>query len=341
MAQRKSNANEAVFFTPDDSGATLARTAGHKIFGHRETVLQLEKQVAEQRTPHALLFSGPLGVGKRAVAQHLARKLLRAENLEHHPDFFVVSLEEGKKDIPAETIRALISELQLKPFHAANNPAACRVAIIDQAQRMSNAAISALLKTLEEPTAHTHIILISDSAHRLIETIISRCQLFHFGLLAKADLENLLKSLLPEEKQISKALLQLLEGSVAPLNLGGLVNLRSLQLENPKNISKHLIDLEAAVSDIALQIDQFFKANFSPTSCLRISTYLAQSKERLTLAWPLLRAKLREQFLSHDARPISEVSYQLVQTQQLIEDRNAQAELQLNEFFLNTRTLLN
>ena len=84
------------------------------IVGHKTQIEQLKS--LQKRMPHALLLSGPKGVGKRLIAQKLASDLLGSAKLESHPDFRLLRAAEGKKDITAAQVRELASELNLKPY---------------------------------------------------------------------------------------------------------------------------------------------------------------------------------------------------------------------------------
>ena len=164
--------------------------------------------LSERRTrntlPHALLFCGPEGLGKRAFAEAFARSLLcqnigadfqacnecRACKLfdaHSHPDCVRVNLElrdDGKlrTEIIVDQIRALGQRVALTAQFSGY-----QIALIDPADAMNPSAGNALLKTLEEPTPATLIILLSDHPARLSATIRSRCQRIDFRLPATAQ----------------------------------------------------------------------------------------------------------------------------------------------------------
>jgi len=164
--------------------------------------------LAERRTrgslPHALLFCGPVGLGKRDFADAFACGLLcqsvaadgqacgqcRACKLfdaRSHPDCVRVNFQlrdDGKPrtEIIIDQIRALGERLALTAQFGG-----CQIALIDPADAMNLSASNALLKTLEEPTAATLIILLSDSPARLSATIRSRCQRIDFRLPSTAQ----------------------------------------------------------------------------------------------------------------------------------------------------------
>lgn len=147
------------------------------------------------RWPHGLLIAGPAGIGKRVLAQWLARALVcespaaggapcgacascRYAAAGQHPDLRIVEPvdvtdEEAKpvEWIVVERIRALTRWAELTSHRGG-----AKVALIDPAERMHAAAANALLKTLEEPPANTYFLLVSHQPGRLPATIVSRCQ---------------------------------------------------------------------------------------------------------------------------------------------------------------------
>ena len=162
------------------------------IFGNAPRIEYLKKILAEEKFPHAVIFSGVEGIGKRKIAENCAAALLcENSNVEAcgtcescrilaagtHPDFYVVEPEKSKSapNIKIGQIRALQSEVSLQPNHSA-----CRVVIIDGAEFMNNPAANCLLKTLEEPTGQTIFILTTANRAGLLMTLRSRCGTVNF-----------------------------------------------------------------------------------------------------------------------------------------------------------------
>jgi DNA polymerase-3 subunit delta' len=157
----------------------------------------LKAQLANRtRWPHALLLSGTRGIGKRATALHLAQALLcetphagggacghcagcRYVAAGQHPDLRVLEPfvldDEGEvkpvDDIAVDRIRDVRSFLELTSHRGGS-----KVAVIVPAERMNVAAANALLKTLEEPSPATYLLLVSHQPGRLPATVVSRCQ---------------------------------------------------------------------------------------------------------------------------------------------------------------------
>lgn len=156
--------------------------------------------LAAGRLGHALLFCGPAGIGKRAVAEHLAAYVLsggdpvaEARNRPliaagTHPDLHVVSFvpnREGTRmrtEIVIDQIRELGQKLSLTPQYGR-----AQVAIIDPADAINSAACNALLKTLEEPAPGRYLWLLATRPGRLPATIRSRCQQIGFRLPPAAE----------------------------------------------------------------------------------------------------------------------------------------------------------
>ena len=182
-------------------------TAWENILGQREPKRRLRRLLETDRLPHALLFSGPEGVGKRRTAEALAATLLcsspaaghpcgtcescRAFSRGIHPDFFFVVPEavgKGARSIRIEAMRALGSALARPPELAPR-----QVALIDDAQRMNEAAANSFLKTLEEPTGDVVFLLVTGMRAALLDTVVSRCLEIPFGPLALPELSEVLR----------------------------------------------------------------------------------------------------------------------------------------------------
>jgi DNA polymerase-3 subunit delta' len=174
-----------------------------KIIGHKRQIEQLRGALASHRLANAYLFSGPAGIGKRLVADAFVAescceapsddgacgncKACRKLTAGNHPDIFSVEPELSERgvvqNIKIERIRELQSSLKFSPLEAAR-----KIAIIDGADRLMEAASNSLLKVLEEPPADTHFILITPYPHRLLATIRSRSQMIAFSPLPEGPL---------------------------------------------------------------------------------------------------------------------------------------------------------
>jgi DNA polymerase-3 subunit delta' len=184
------------------------------VIGHQKVIDFLNKSIVGNRLAHAYLFSGPAHLGKMDVALEFAKALqcdkkhlnfsscgkcqpcLQAGK-NTHPDILIVEplKEEIKekikeKEISIEQIRQVRQQLGLFPYYGQY-----KIIIINRAEKMTREAASALLKTLEEPSAKTTIILVSSAPRTLLPTIISRCLTIRFGLARTEEITAGLKKI--------------------------------------------------------------------------------------------------------------------------------------------------
>lgn len=182
------------------------------LVGHEGVWTRLMARLADDHLPHALLFTGPAGVGKARLAHRLAARLAceqgaagpcgecngcRQVAAGSHPDCVVIGFgtpargkkAAGKKEIGIDHARELKRFVQLQAIAAAR-----KVAIVDDAERLSIAAQNALLKTLEEPPGQALIILVTGSPGALLPTVRSRCQRINFAPLTPAQVREVLEA---------------------------------------------------------------------------------------------------------------------------------------------------
>ena len=317
------------------------------VLGHKEQKNLLAHLVTSDRTPHALLFNGPAGVGKRTLARAFIEKLILSKLPDElkqtaqsslasgqYPDLHQVWKEPESKDLPVDSIRELRDSLQLSPYYPSY-----KIALIDNAHQMSIAAANALLKTLEEPTNNTLLILVSDSIHRLPETIVSRCQIVNFSTLSQADLSIILKDI-GESAGINKkdlaSLSELCQESLAPLLLERFIDPLSLNLSEPDEAKKHLEELCKATESKIKLIKSIVSKNKSSRDAISLAQVLSEDKENLGQTFSLFRNEIRKSLRSSEDK-IPELSQSLldcIECERLIKERNAQAELQLASFLL-------
>lgn len=149
-----------------------------------DTFEHLIQRYVNKTLHHAILLSGPQGIGKHELAAQLGYVMLckhpsskgacgqcqscHLREAGNHPDYYVL---ESEKQLGVDSIRGGITKLS-----GTAQMGGSKVLIIPNAHGMTEAAANALLKTLEEPTNNTYLILISDSVNRLMPTILSRCE---------------------------------------------------------------------------------------------------------------------------------------------------------------------
>ncbi len=179
------------------------------IIGHAGVIADLKRMIAGGRMPHALIFAGPMGTGKYAVAKALAMVFLcrkpKAEGTEacnacdscrlmasnNHPDFHRVhrllirSIDKDRKgrDLSIEVAREFLLRPALRTSQMDNGKAI----IVDEAETMNTEAQNACLKVVEEPYGKTLIVLIVESETQLLQTIRSRCQVVRLGRLSDEE----------------------------------------------------------------------------------------------------------------------------------------------------------
>ena len=178
------------------------------VVGQPQVTVTLKNELMRGRIAHAYLFTGSRGTGKTTCAKILAR----AVNCLHPKDGdpcgeceVCRGLEEGSildvVEIDAasnngvDSIRSLIEESNFTP-----TTAKYRVYIIDEVHMLSIAAFNALLKTLEEPPPHVIFILATTEVHKLLPTILSRCQRFDFRRIAPEDIAQRLEDVASQEE---------------------------------------------------------------------------------------------------------------------------------------------
>jgi DNA polymerase-3 subunit delta' len=172
------------------------------VVGQARAVEHVRRMLASDKLPHALLFVGPPGVGKSTTALALAQALNCETNpglgcaectacqklaTGVHPDFAVLKPAGAGNVLSIEAIRELAARLAFPPHEAR-----ARVAVIEDADRMTPGAANAFLKTLEEPPARTHFVLVTAAPDLLLVTILSRCQRVRFAPLDGAAVARIL-----------------------------------------------------------------------------------------------------------------------------------------------------
>lgn len=233
-----------------------------QIRGHQSILEMLDRALSRERLPHALLFAGPVGVGKKRVARYLAQCLFceqtPADQLsccqecnsckqmaaETHPDLISIECPADKAVLPLSLIigsddkrgrEGVCYEMSLRPMSGNR-----RIAIIDDADKMNAESANALLKTLEEPSASYLMILIASELDAILPTIRSRCQLIRFGELSSDDVsELLLEQQLTESPEQAQQVARLSGGSLAVASELLDENMQELRRNITRLLSQH------------------------------------------------------------------------------------------------------
>jgi len=176
------------------------------ILGHEAVVSFLIQAIKNDKVAHAYIFKGPSGIGKASIAVNFAKALncgIASDDIPcggcpsckkidsgNHPDVAVIKPAADGDTIGIDDIRAVIKDAALKPYEGRK-----KVYIIDGADSMTLEAQGALLKTMEEPSSETVIILVGDNTEGLLPTIVSRGEVVRFLPLKKDEVrEALIKS---------------------------------------------------------------------------------------------------------------------------------------------------
>ena len=178
-----------------------------EVVGQEHVTRTLRNAIQSGRIAHAFLFTGPRGVGKTTIARLLAK----AFNCENGPtpdpcnkcsncneitigsSLDVLEID-GASHTGVDNVRDITEGVQYRPAKSR-----FRVVIIDEVHMLSNAAFNALLKTLEEPPEHVKFIFATTEVHKILQTILSRCQRYDFKRIPLRELIKQLTTLAEHE----------------------------------------------------------------------------------------------------------------------------------------------
>ncbi len=165
------------------------------VVGQSAITTTLEKAIKDNHLAQALLFTGPRGVGKTTCARILAKMINSQGEVDTNEDYaFNIFELDAASNNSVDDIRNLTDQVRIPP-----QIGAYKVYIIDEVHMLSTNAFNAFLKTLEEPPKHCIFILATTEKHKIIPTILSRCQIFDFKRITVADAKNYLKLIAKEQ----------------------------------------------------------------------------------------------------------------------------------------------
>ncbi len=183
-------------------------TAFDEVVGQMHVAKTLKNALQTDQLAHAFLFCGPRGVGKTTCARILA-KVINCENPQSKVDpcntcsscqsfndnasFNIIELDAASNN-SVEHIRTLIEQVRFQPQQGTH-----KVFIIDEVHMLSSQAFNAFLKTLEEPPPYAIFILATTEKHKIIPTILSRCQIFDFKRIQVEDAVKQLEHICTQE----------------------------------------------------------------------------------------------------------------------------------------------
>jgi DNA polymerase-3 subunit gamma/tau len=165
------------------------------VVGQTAITNTLKNAIDQNHLAQALLFTGPRGVGKTTCARILA-KMINSNSSENKNEDFAFNIFEldAASNNSVDDIRSLTDQVRIPP-QVGNY----KVYIIDEVHMLSTSAFNAFLKTLEEPPKHCIFILATTEKHKIIPTILSRCQIFDFKRITVNDAKNYLKIIAEEQ----------------------------------------------------------------------------------------------------------------------------------------------
>lgn len=179
------------------------------VVGQRNTSATLKNAIHTNHLAQAYLFCGPRGVGKTTCARIFAKTINcpdKTENLEacnkcesclsfnQNRSFSIHELDAASNN-SVDDIRSLIEQVRIPPQTGKYS-----VYIIDEVHMLSQSAFNAFLKTLEEPPKHAIFILATTEKHKILPTILSRCQIFDFNRIRISDIVEYLKGIAKQER---------------------------------------------------------------------------------------------------------------------------------------------
>ncbi len=166
-----------------------------EVVGQQTITETLLNAIEKNHLAQALLFCGPRGVGKTTCARILAKKI-NEDGLEQDGEDFAFNIFEldAASNNSVDDIRNLTDQVRIPP-----QTGKYKVYIIDEVHMLSQNAFNAFLKTLEEPPAHAIFILATTEKHKIIPTILSRCQIFDFKRITTTDAVDYLKKIALEQ----------------------------------------------------------------------------------------------------------------------------------------------
>ncbi len=242
---------------------------------HPEIQQRIFTQWQQQRLPHAFLFYGPAGVGKEALAIELAKLLncqspeagvcntcVACQKIQHleHPDVHLIFPTPAESNVKPEELQQALQQKAANPFQDISFGTRntfigidtirelkreagfkrfegnYKVYIITRADQMRPEAANALLKLLEEPPDGLMIILVTESIHKILPTIKSRCQLVRFSPLPETTIQQLARQYLPEVPDDQLTLLARLSG-------GNLKRMMELATSDVKALRDDMVEL--------------------------------------------------------------------------------------------------
>ena len=166
-----------------------------EVVGQEHITTTLRNAIKNNHLAQALLFCGPRGVGKTTCARILSRVVngFETADVENTGALNIYELDAASNN-SVDDIRNLVDQVRYPPQQGKY-----KIYIIDEVHMLSNAAFNAFLKTLEEPPSYAIFILATTEKHKIIPTILSRCQIFDFNRIQVSDIAGQLARIAEQE----------------------------------------------------------------------------------------------------------------------------------------------
>jgi len=173
-------------------------TGFEEVVGQAHITTTLQNAINNNQLAQAMLFCGPRGVGKTTCARIVARLVNQNDDgaqgsTDPNTSFNIFELDAASNN-SVDDIRNLIDQVRYPPQYGKY-----KIYIIDEVHMLSNQAFNAFLKTLEEPPSYAIFILATTEKHKVIPTILSRCQIFDFNRIEVDDIREQLKIIAEKE----------------------------------------------------------------------------------------------------------------------------------------------
>ncbi|RLD78261.1 MAG: hypothetical protein DRJ07_13450 [Bacteroidetes bacterium] len=250
--------------------------------GNKEVIEAIQNAIAKDSPPPAFLFTGGAGTGKTSIGR------VTAIALGCHPKH--IDEKDSADDRSIESVRKMKTNLKFTPMVGTK-----KVVLLDEIHQMLKPAQNALLKVLEEPPSHAHIILCTTNPENLLDTIKRRCHIYQLAYLTVSDQHKLLKRILKKEK-VKKFPPKVLDKIVDLANGSAGNALKYLDMViDFTDVKKALNTLKSAgatQSDVAALCRVLCNSNMSKTNrwyqiqrLLKTFTAEAESSRRPILNW--------------------------------------------------------
>jgi DNA polymerase-3 subunit delta' len=181
--------------------------------GHKSVINDLIKLIKLGKMSHANLFVGEDGIGKSLIAKYCSIHILGKETNREYADIKEYKISSNRKTISVDQIRDIIEETNKKPYEGDK-----KVIIVHDADKMTVQAQNAFLKTIEEPPKGVVVILLCESTDRILDTILSRCQIYKLKRLTEEEIDKFIYIKYPniteEDMRVVKAFCNGIPGRV-------------------------------------------------------------------------------------------------------------------------------